>query len=160
MQFTDGVSKIGMMDKHMKVSLLKTKEMDLVDGLLAIIWDMKDFLKKEWDLDLESLQNQMDIDTLVNGRMIESMEKGFKLNQMEILIKGIFWRISMKDLVFLKFNPMVMFILAISLPTLGKVKENLYWPMVMSMMECGTKIKPLDLEKKLCPQDKSMKDNL
>ena len=37
MQFTDGVFKIGMMDKHMKVSLLKTKKMDLVDGLLAII---------------------------------------------------------------------------------------------------------------------------
>ena len=33
----DGVSKIGMMDKHMKASLSKTKEMDLVDGLLAII---------------------------------------------------------------------------------------------------------------------------
>ena len=66
---------------------------------------------------MESLQNQMDIDTLDNGRMIESMEKGFKRNQMEILIKGISWRISMKDLVFLKFNPMVMYILAISLRT-------------------------------------------
>lgn len=127
MQFMDGVSKIGMMDKHMKASLLKTKEMDLVDGLLVIIWDMKDFLKKVWDLDLESLQNQMDIDTLDNGRMIESMEKGFKRNLMEILIKGISWRISMKDLVSLKFSLMVMYILAISLPTLGKVKENLYW---------------------------------
>ena len=127
MQFMDGVSKIGMMDKHMKASLLKTKEMDLVDGLLAIIWDMKDFLKKVWDLDLESLQNQINIDTLDNGRMIESMEKGFKRNLMEILIKGISWRISMKDLVSLKFSLMVMYILAISLPTLGKVKENLYW---------------------------------
>lgn len=30
----------------------------------------------------------------------------------------------------------------------------------MSMMECGIKIKPLDLEQKPYPKDKSMKDNL
>ena len=97
MLYTDGVSKNGMMDKHMKASLLPMKEMDSVDGLPARIWDMKDFSKKAWDLDLESLRSQMDIDTLDNGRMIENMEKDIKRNQMEILIKGISWRISMKD---------------------------------------------------------------
>ena len=97
MQFMDGVSKSGMTDKHMKANLFPTREMDSVDGLQAIIWDMSDFLKKVWDLGLESLQNQMDIDTLDNGRMIESMVKDFKRSRMEILMKGISWRISMKD---------------------------------------------------------------
>lgn len=33
MQFTDGVSKSGMMDKNTKANLLQTKEMASVDGL-------------------------------------------------------------------------------------------------------------------------------
>ena len=76
--------------------------MDLEDGLPVTIWDTKDSLRKVKDLDSESLQNQLDIDTQDNGLTIKSMEKDSNIKWMEIHIKEIFWKTSMKDLVFRK----------------------------------------------------------